>query len=99
MLDESRLLWKYVNKLEEVCGEGHDFIVILNHDKKEECIERILEKSTINRALSGVLTKARYKGKEISVFATGKLIIKNLEGREKAEEILEELLSSTVETT
>lgn len=95
MPSQRKLLREYVNRLEEACGEGHDFIVILKYAKRKEAIKRILEKSKVERALSGVLTKARYKGKEISVFITGKLILKGLEGRETAEKFLEELLSPT----
>lgn len=98
MPSQSKLLQEYVSRLEEACGEGHDFIVILKYAKREEAIKRILEKSKVERALSGVLTKARYKGKEISVFITGKLILKGLEGRETAEKILEELLSPAKDT-
>lgn len=90
---QSKPLQKYISRLEKACGEGHDFIVILKYAKREEAIKRILEKSKVERALSGVLTKVRFKGKEISVFITGKLILKGLEEREAAEKILEELLS------
>lgn len=95
MPNQSKILGKYVSRLEEACGEGHDFIVILKYAKRKEAIKRILEKANVERALSGVLTKAKYKDKEISVFITGKLILKGLEGRETAEKILEELLSPT----
>jgi len=86
------LLNEYVSRIEEACGEGRDFVVILKHAKREEAIKRILEKCKIERSLSGVMTKGKYKDKGISVFVTGKLIIKGLKGREEAEEILEELL-------
>ncbi len=95
MPSQSRLLREYVSRLEEACGEGHDFIVVLKYAKREEAIKRILKNSKVERALSGVLTKARYRGKEISVFITGKLLLKGLEERATAEKILEELLSSS----
>ena len=83
-----------MSRIEEACGEGEekDFIVILKYAKREEAMEKILEKCKVERTLSGVLTKGRYKDKEVSVFRTGKLIIKGLEERREAEEILEELL-------
>ena len=98
MASQSKLLREYVSRLEAACGEGHDFIVILKYAKREEAIKRIFERSKVERALSGVLTRVRYKGKEISVFITGKLILKGLEARGTAEEILEELLAPTYDT-
>jgi len=87
------LLEEYVSRVEEACGEERDFVVILKYSKREEAMKKVLEKCTIERTLSGVLTKGRYKGKEISVFRTGKLILKGLKERKEAEEILEELLT------
>jgi len=86
------LLEEYVSRIEEACGETRDFIVILKYAKREEAIKRVLEKCNIERTLSGVLITGRYKDKEISVFRTGKLIVKGLKERKEAEEILEDLL-------
>ncbi|KPV63900.1 MAG: hypothetical protein AOA65_1146 [Candidatus Bathyarchaeota archaeon BA1] len=73
----SKLLEEYMSRIEEACGEGGDFIVILRYAKKDESVKRILEKCDIEQTFSRVLTKCRYKGKEVSVFLTGKLIIKD----------------------
>jgi len=88
-----KLLEEYVSRIEEACGEGRDFIVILKYAKREEAIKRILEKCEVGRSLKGVLTKAKCKGKEVSVFITGKIILKGLTGRESAEKMLEDLLA------
>jgi hypothetical protein len=93
MPKEKKLLEEYVSRIEEACGEGRDFIVILKYAKREEAIRKILEKCEPERSLKGVLTKARCKGKEISIFITGKLILKGLTGRESAEKMLEDLLA------
>ncbi|TEU05604.1 hypothetical protein E3I90_03975 [Candidatus Bathyarchaeota archaeon] len=87
------LLKEYVSRIEEACGEGRDFIVILKYAKREEAVRRILEKCKIERTFSKVMMMGKYKNKEISVFITGKLILKGLKGRKEAEEILEELLT------
>jgi len=87
------LLKKYVNRIEEACGEGRDFIVILKYAKRGEAIRKILEKIKTEHTLSRVMTKGRYENKDVSIFVTGKLIIKGLEGRTEAEEILEKLLA------
>ena len=84
-----------MSRIEEACvgGKEKDFIVILKYAKRDEVIEKILEKCKIEQTLLGVLTKCRYKGKEFSVFRTGKLILKRLEERSEVEKILEELLA------
>jgi len=87
------LLKEYVSRIEEACGEGRDFIVILKYAKREEAVRRILEKCKVERTFSKVMMMGKYKNKEISVFITGKLILKGLKGRKEAEEILEELLT------
>lgn len=87
------LLKEYVSRIEEACGEGRDFIVILKYAKREEAVRRILEKCKVERTFSKVMVMGKYKDKEISVFITGKLILKGLKGRKEAEEILEELLT------
>lgn len=87
------MLNEYVSRIEETCGEERDFVVILKYAKREEAMKRILGKCKIERTLSGVLQKGRYKDKEISVFITGKLIIKGLREKKEAEELVEELLA------
>jgi hypothetical protein len=89
----STLLKEYISRIEEACGEGRDFIVILRYAKREEAVKKILDKCKIERTFSKVMTMGKYKDKDISVFITGKLIIKGLKGRKEAEEILEELLA------
>jgi len=86
-------LKEYVSRIEEACGEGRDFIVILKYAKREEAIRRILEKCKIEHTFSRVMMKGKCKDRDVSVFITGKLIIKGVKGREEAEEILEELLA------
>jgi len=87
------LLKEYVSRIEEACGEGRDFIVILKYAKREGAVRRILEKCKVERTFSKVMMMGKYKDKDISVFITGKLILKGLKGRKEAEEILEELLT------
>jgi len=87
------LLNKYVSRIEEACGEGRDFIVILKYAQRDEAIKKILEKCIAQQTVLGVLIKGKYKGKEISVFRSGKLILKGIKDRNEAESILQELLA------
>ena len=87
------MLNEYVSRIEEACGGEKDFVVILKYAKKDEAMKKILEKCAVKQTLSGVLIKGTYKDKEISVFRTGKVIIKGLKEKTEAEQIMEELLA------
>ena len=87
------MLNEYVSRIEEACGGEKDFVVILKYAKKDEAMKKILEKCAIKQTLSGVLIKGVYKDKEVSVFRTGKVIIKGLKERKEAEQMVEELLT------
>ncbi|MFW6111344.1 MAG: hypothetical protein ACOC6H_04830, partial [Thermoproteota archaeon] len=76
---------EYVSRMEEACGEGRDFIILLRPDKREQAIQRILDKCEEERSLSGVMTKVKYNDIKLSVFVTGKIIMKDLTGKEEAE--------------
>ncbi len=85
------MLKEYVSKLDEVCGVGMDFIVTLKPQTSEEAINKALTKCRVEQNRSGILTKAHYKDKEVSIFRTGTLMIREFRGREEAERFLEEL--------
>ena len=87
----SELLEQYVNKIDDLCGDGKEFIVTLNDSKKNEAIERILKKFHLKQNLSDILTKGKYKGKEVSIFKTGKIVMRDFKGKEEAKRFLEEL--------
>ncbi len=85
------MLEDYVSKLDDVCGVGMDFIVTLKPQTSEEAINKVLSKCRVEQSKSGILTKAQYKGKEVSIFRTGTLMIREFSGREEAQRFLEEL--------
>ncbi len=87
------MLSEYVSRIEEACGVEKDFIVMLKYAKKDEAMKKILEKCAVKQTLSGVLITGTYKDKEISVFRTGKVIIKGLKEKEEAEQLIQELLA------
>lgn len=82
-----------MSRIEEACGEEKDVIVILKYTKKDEALQKIVGKLEVKQTFSGIMTKGKYKDIEISVYTTGKLLIKGLRGKEEAEELLEELLA------
>ena len=85
------MLKDYVSKLDDVCGVGMDFIVTLKPQTREEAINKVLTKCRVEQNQSGILTKGHYKNKEVSIFRTGTLMIREFNGREEAQRFLEEL--------
>jgi hypothetical protein len=84
-------LEEYVSKLDDVCGVGMDFIVTLKPQTSEEALNKVLAKCGVEQNRSGILTKGHYKDKEVSIFRTGTLMIREFRGREEAQRFLEEL--------
>ena len=82
---------EYVSKIEEACGEGREFIITLKYAKRNEAVKKVFEKCNLNQNTVGILTKGKYNSKEISIFKTGKLVIREFKGIAEAEEFLEEL--------
>lgn len=80
-----------MSKIDEACGEGREFIVTLKYGKRDEALKKVLEKCRLEQNLSGILTKGKYKDREVSIFRTGKLVIREFKGREEAKSFLEEL--------
>ena len=85
------MLEDYVSKLDDVCGVGMDFIVTLKPQTLEEALNKVFAKCGVEQNRSGILTKGQYKNKEVSIFRTGTLMIREFRGREEAQRFLEEL--------
>jgi len=88
---DSTLLEEYVSKIDEACGEEKEFIVTLKYSKRDEAMKKALKKCRMKQNLSGILVKAKYKNKKLSIFKTGKLVIGTFDGKEEAKKFLEEL--------
>lgn len=86
-------VWKhYVSNIEETCGEERYFIVMLRHEKREEAIKKILEKSQVLSSLSGLVFEISFHDVPMRLYKTGKILLKKLENKEEVEKILDELL-------
>jgi hypothetical protein len=88
------MIQEYVSRIEEACGAGKtkDYIVILKHDKREDALRRILEKSRVLAEVHGVAVKASFKNREFTAFTNGRLMFKALKDRDELKTLLEELL-------
>jgi len=87
------MLEEYIAKIEKLCGAKNDYVILLKYSSKDEAIEKILGNVDEIVLKTGVMKKARHRGKEIRIFTTGKLIIKDAADEDEVKSILEELLS------
>ncbi len=89
----SGLVREFVARVEEACGEEGDFVVILRHGKVREAMDRALSKCTVEKSISGIMVKGTWMGKEVTLFATGRMLLKGFKDKTEVESFLEELLS------
>ena len=87
------LMREFVSRVEEACGGKGEFVILLRHGRRDEAVRRILSKCRVKRKVSGVMVMGEWGGREFSLFATGKLLLKGFKSREEAEEFLIKLLS------
>lgn len=87
------MIEEYVSRIEEACGTAKmkDYVVILKHEKKEEALKKVLDKSKIITEVRGVAVKASFKDREFTLFMNGRLMFKSLSGKEELNVILKEL--------
>ena len=82
---------EYVSKIDEACGEGKEFIVTLKYSQRDEAMKKIFNKCRVKQNLSGILMKGKFQDKEVSIIKTGKLVIRQFDGRDDVVNFLEEL--------
>jgi ribonuclease HIII len=86
-------VWKdYVSNIEETCGEERYYIIMLRHEKREEAIKKILEKSQILSSHSGLVFEILFQNVPMRLYKTGKVLLKKLKSKEEVEKILDQLL-------
>ena len=84
---------RYVYRIEKLCGAEKEYMITFRYDKRGEAIKKILNKAVLKGVKSMFINKVEYKGKEITLFTSGKAIIKNVSNDEELKNLLEDLLS------
>jgi len=82
----------YIYRIEKLCGAEKEYMVTFRYDKRKEAIKMILDKAVLKGVKSMFINRVEYKGKEITLFTSGKAIIKNVSNDEELENLLEDLL-------
>lgn len=82
----------YIYQINESCGKHRNFIILLRSNKRDEAIKKILSKTEEKIFDSPLFIKIKIKGKEVNIYRIGKILIKNIKGREELEDFLKEVL-------
>jgi len=83
----------YVARTEGTCGKEKDVIVIFKYDKKDEVIEKILQKAKIKQSIARMIFELTFKNHSFRLYQSGKAIFRDLKDKEELNGILSELLS------
>jgi ribonuclease HIII len=82
----------YVSRVEETCGQEKNLVVVFKYDKKEEAIEKILEKAKIEKSISRIIFELTFENVSFRLYGTGKAIFRNLKGESELKKVLADLL-------
>lgn len=93
-LKPEEVLQRYVKDINEACGNVKEYVITLKYDKRDEAIQKLLSRSELVSRVSDLLIKARYKGKELSVVPSGKIVFRDVRDVEELRNVLIELLGS-----
>jgi hypothetical protein len=83
----------FVGRTDGTCGKDKDIIVTFKYDKKNEAIERILEKAKIEKSISHIIFELTFGDTSFRLYGSGKAIFRDMSSKEKLQAILTELLS------
>jgi len=82
----------YVSRVEETCGQEKNFVVVFKYDKKDEAIEKILEKAKMEKSISRIIFELTFENVSFRLYGTGKAIFRNLKGESELKKVLADLL-------
>jgi len=83
----------YVQRVEETCGKGGDFIAIIRHDKAGEFLEKALRAGEVMYNAPGIMARLKVGDKEISVLRTGRVLVKGASNLKEVKAVLEIIVS------
>jgi len=82
----------YVARVEETCGEERNYVVIFKYDLKNQAIAKILKKAKVEKSISRIIFDLTFENVSFRLYGTGKVIFRNLKGKEELQKVLADLL-------
>lgn len=84
---------RYIKKVERICGEEKSYIVLLKYNFAHEAINKIISKGEVVEKFYGMMFKVKYRDIEMSIFRSGRIILKGVENTEELKKLLDEILA------
>ncbi|MCL1977376.1 MAG: hypothetical protein FWG55_04630 [Candidatus Bathyarchaeota archaeon] len=88
----SAVVGDYVSRIEGTCGAESDVIVVLKFDKKDQALEKILEKATLKSKVAGMIYDLTFEEYSFRVYASGKIIFRGIKNKQTLNRVLADLL-------
>jgi hypothetical protein len=82
-----------VARIDGTCGKERDVIVTFKYDKKDEAIQKILQKVKIEKSVSRIIFELLFKNFSFRLYGSGKAIFRDIKDKEELHSVLTELLS------
>ena len=82
----------YVARIEGTCGAESDVVVVLKFDKKDEAINKILNKATLKSKVAGMIYDLTFQEYSFRVYASGKIIFRGVKNKQALNDLLAALL-------
>ncbi len=83
-----------IGHLEKHCGDEDSYTIVFKEESWPMVRDKLRGKLTDMKDVAGVFIKGTYKGHEISIFPTGRVIISGVKDDDTLIAILSEILSS-----
>jgi len=83
---------EYIERVEEACGKGGDFIAIIKHEKAQIFLEKAARSGEVSYTVPGVMVRTKIRQREVSVTRTGRVLIKGIGNPDEAKSILNEII-------
>ncbi|MCW4024544.1 MAG: hypothetical protein NWF01_05865 [Candidatus Bathyarchaeota archaeon] len=82
----------YVARIEGVCGAERDVVVIFKFEKKDEVIQKIMQRTQHKNTIAGVIYELTFKEYSFRLYTSGKAIFRSIKNKQILKKLLADLL-------
>ena len=82
----------YIARIEGTCGAESDIVVVIKFGKKDQVLEKILQKAVLKNKIADMIYDLTYKNYHFRFYANGKIIFRGIENKQTLNKILDDLL-------
>jgi hypothetical protein len=82
----------YVARIEGVCGAEKDVVVIFKFEKKDEVIQKIMQRAQHKNTIAGVIHELTFQEYSFRLYTSGKAIFRSIKNKQTLKKLLADLL-------